>query len=78
MAAFEKIVTSEGHLTDFGQMRQIFDAIISDDGVVPPDFYSSTNHNTLVRLNGGWSTVENLITVFHFRWPDRCLKLSPI
>jgi len=32
MAAFEKIVTSEGHLIDSGLMRQIFDAIISDDG----------------------------------------------
>ena len=120
MAAFEKIVTSEGHLIDSGLMRQIFDAIISDggefqilnfeigktnqepskadlkimagdvklmnkillklsslgcvidqdseislkaapaDGVVPPDFYSSTNHETFVRLGGGWSTVENL------------------
>lgn len=30
------------------------------DGVVPPDFYSSTNHETLVRLSGGWSKVENL------------------
>ena len=120
MAAFEKVVTSEGHLIDSGLMRQIFDVIISDggefqvlnfeigktnqepskanlkimagdgesmnkillklsslgcvidqenevslksapaDGVVPPDFYSSTNHETFVRLNGGWSTVENL------------------
>ena len=32
MAAFEKIVTSEGHLIDSGLMRQIFDAIISDGG----------------------------------------------
>ena len=32
MAAFEKIVTSEGHLIDPGLMRQIFDAIISDGG----------------------------------------------
>ena len=118
MAAFEKIVTSEGHLIDSGLMRQIFDVIISDggefqildfeigktnqepsranlkimagdvksmnkillklsslgcvidqesevslkpaDGVVPPDFYSSTNHETFVRLGNGWSTVENL------------------
>ena len=120
MAAFEKIVTSEGHLIDSGLMRQIFDTVISDggefqildfdigktnqesskarlkvmagdidsmnkillklnslgcvideenkvslkpapaDGVVPSDFYSSTNHETHVRLNGGWSKVENL------------------
>ena len=83
MAALEKIATSEGHLIDSGLMRQIFDGIISD-GVVSPDFYSSTNHDTLVRLNDGWSTVEHLITLFLFRWPDlcamtgRCLKLSPI
>ena len=28
--------------------------------MVPPDFYSSTNHETFVRLGNGWSTVENL------------------
>ena len=83
MAAFEKIVAPEGHLIDSGLMRQIFDGIISD-GVVSPDFYSSRDHDTLVRLNGGWSTVENLITLFLFRWPDpcvitgRCLKLLPL
>lgn len=120
MAAFEKIVTSEGHLIDSGLMRQIFDAIIAGggeyeildfeigrtnenpskarlkiladndsdlnsillklsslgcvidhevrvalkpapaNGVVPPDFYSSTNHETLVRLNNDWVRVENL------------------
>ena len=32
MAAFEKIVTSEGHLIDSGLMRQIFDTVISDGG----------------------------------------------
>ena len=30
------------------------------DGVVPPDFYSTTNHDTLVRVNGDWLPVENL------------------
>lgn len=86
MAAFEKIVTSEGHLTDSGQMRQIFDAIISDGGEFQIlDFeIGKTNHETFVRLDGGWNTVEYLITLFLFRWPDpcvmtgRCLKLSPI
>ena len=30
------------------------------DGVVPSDFYSTTNHDTLVRVNGDWLPVENL------------------
>ena len=30
------------------------------DGVVPPDFYSTTNHETQVRLNGDWVNVENI------------------
>jgi lysine-ketoglutarate reductase/saccharopine dehydrogenase-like protein (TIGR00300 family) len=30
------------------------------DGVVPPDFYSTTNHETLVRVNGDLLKVENL------------------
>lgn len=30
------------------------------DGVVPPDFYSTTNHETLVRINEDWLKVENL------------------
>jgi lysine-ketoglutarate reductase/saccharopine dehydrogenase-like protein (TIGR00300 family) len=28
------------------------------DGCVPDDFYSTTNHRTLVRLNGQWTEVE--------------------
>jgi len=32
----------------------------SKDGVVPPDFYSTTNHETFVRTNGRWLKVENL------------------
>lgn len=120
MAAFQKTVTSEGHLIDSGLMRQIFDTIIADggqyeildfqigrnndetskaklkisaddaasmngillklsslgclidrdhevvlkpspkDGVVPPDFYSTTNHETLVHVNSSWLKVENL------------------
>lgn len=30
------------------------------DGVVPPDFYSTTNHETFVHINSGWLKVENL------------------
>lgn len=30
------------------------------DGVVPPDFYSSTNHKTQVRLNDSWVNVEKI------------------
>lgn len=30
------------------------------DGVVPPDFYSTTNHETDIRINGGWVRVGNL------------------
>jgi len=86
MAAFEKIVTSEGHLIDPDLMRQIFDAIISDGAEFQIlDFeIGKTNQETLVLLNSDWGTVENLRTVFLFRWPDpwlitgRCLKLFPI
>jgi lysine-ketoglutarate reductase/saccharopine dehydrogenase-like protein (TIGR00300 family) len=31
-----------------------------NDGVVPPDFYSTTNHETLVHFKSGWLKVENL------------------
>jgi len=30
------------------------------DGVVPPDFYSTTNQETMIRRNDGWIPVENL------------------
>lgn len=30
------------------------------DGVVPPDFYSSTNHDTEIYLGGEWRGVENI------------------
>ncbi len=120
MAEITKIVLAEGHLIDSGQMKQIFDTIISDggefeildffigrnndefskarlklisndatkintillklsslgcfidreeeivlgnapaDGVVPPDFYSTTNHATQVRYNNKWLDVNNL------------------
>ncbi len=120
MAAFQKTITSEGHLIDSGLMRQIFDTIIADggqyeildfqigrnneepskaklkitatepvalniillklsslgcvidrdhevvlkpstkDGVVPPDFYSTTNHETFVHIQGGWVKVAGL------------------
>ncbi|WP_306052859.1 ornithine cyclodeaminase, nickel-pincer nucleotide-dependent [Natronococcus wangiae] len=31
-----------------------------DDGVVPADFYSTTNHPTVVRVDGEWLEVENV------------------
>src|SRR5262245_41029980 len=34
-------------------------AIADLDGCAPPDFYSTTNHETHVRLNGQWLIVEN-------------------
>ncbi len=30
------------------------------DGVVPPDFYSTTNYETDIRVNGDWVPVQNL------------------
>jgi len=30
------------------------------DGVVPSNFYSTTNHETFVRINGNWIKVENM------------------
>lgn len=33
--------------------------IVEKDRCAPEDFYSTTNHRTQIRLNGGWVTVEN-------------------
>lgn len=120
MSQNEKTVRAEGHLIDSGQMRQIFDIIISDggsfeildfrigrtndeysstqlkvsaddpvvmnsillklstlgcmidreepvkkgtapaNGVVPPNFYSTTNHPTSVWHNDNWLKVTNI------------------
>jgi lysine-ketoglutarate reductase/saccharopine dehydrogenase-like protein (TIGR00300 family) len=60
------------------------DAVIRDadrDGCVPDDFYSTTNHRTLVRLDGQWCEVERqrmdaVVVVEEGR--ARCRKLRDV